>query len=275
MTAGAVPARLARHVVDGLGVVRRRPDDVDPTLPAVVLVHGAMDRAASFGRVMRRLGDLDVVAYDRRGYATSLGGGVSATLDEQAADLWSVVEWMGAATAVVAGHSFGGTVALRLASSDPEGLVGLGAFESPVPTLPSYRADGSDVALAAAERGGPDAAAEAFYRLMVGDSTWERLRSSDRDDRRAEGRQLVAELDDLRRPGGSPDLDSVQVPVAVGVGGASHDAWRRSAQELAARLPSSTLVEIAGAGHGAHLSHPDEFARYVRTCAVSDGSALR
>ena len=52
------PAPLIRHAVDGLGVIRRRPDTVDPSRPAVVIVHGAMDRAASFGRAMRRLGDL-------------------------------------------------------------------------------------------------------------------------------------------------------------------------------------------------------------------------
>jgi pimeloyl-ACP methyl ester carboxylesterase len=64
--------------------MRRRAPDA-PAGPAVVLVHGAMDRAASFGRVMRRLGDLDVVAYDRRGYAGSLGTGPATTLAEHAA----------------------------------------------------------------------------------------------------------------------------------------------------------------------------------------------
>lgn len=267
MSSSRGPAPLTRHVVDGLGVLRRRPEHVDPALPAVILVHGAMDRAASFGRVMRRLGDLDVSAYDRRGYATSLGAGTAATLDEQGADLAAVVDWTGADTTVVVGHSFGGTVALRLAASDPPGLVGLGAFESPVPTLVSYRSDGSDLALAAAERGGPAAAAETFYRMMVGDSTWDRLRSADREERLAEGEQLVAELSDLRRPSGSPDLDAVRVRVVVGAGGSSHGAWRSSAEELAERLPAGVFTEIPGAGHGAHLSHPDEFARYVRTCA--------
>lgn len=267
MTTGGAPPPLTRDVVDGLGVLRRRPGDVDPTAPAVVLVHGAMDRAASFGRVMRRLHDIDVCAYDRRGYATSVHSGVAATLGEQAADLASIVEWTDAPRVVVVGHSFGGTVALRLAAGDPPTVVGAGAFESPVPSLRSYRSDGSDLALAAAEQGGPGAAAEAFYRLMVGDSTWDRLRSGDREDRRAEGAQLVAELRDLRRPSASSDLGSVRLPVVVGAGGVSTAAWRRAAEELAERLPFGSYAEIAGAGHGAHLSHPGEFARYVRACA--------
>jgi hypothetical protein len=28
------------------------------------------------------------------------------------------------------------------------------------------------------------------------------------------------------------------------------------------------MIEISGAGHGAHLSHADEFARYVRACVT-------
>jgi pimeloyl-ACP methyl ester carboxylesterase len=252
--------------VDGLGVIRRRPESPESGRPAVVLVHGAMDRAASFGRTMRRLGGLDVCAYDRRGYATSLGGGVAATLDEQAADLMTIVEWTGAPSVVVVGHSFGGTVAMRAAEADPRHVVGLGTFESPVPSLRTYRSDGADLALAAAESGGPPAAAEAFYRLVVGDATWGRLREADRTIRLAEGEQLVAELLDLRRPGGCPDLSAIRVPVVVGAGGASHDGWRASAVELAEALPHAEYVEIAGAGHGAHLSHPDEFARYVRRC---------
>jgi len=269
MMSHRAPARPSRHLVEGLGVLRRRPTDVDPDRPAVVLVHGAMDRAASFGRVMRRLGDIDVSAYDRRGYATSVRAGVAATIDEQAADLMSVCAWTGAQTVVVVGHSFGGTVALRLATSDPPDIVGLGAFESPVPTLPSYRSDGVDLALAAAEEGGPEAAAEAFYQLMVGEAVWERLRPADRAARLAEGPQLLAELNDLRRPSGVPDLDAVTVPVLVGAGGSSNPSWRSSARELADRLPSAAYVEIPAAGHGAHLSHPDEFARYVRSCVSS------
>ena len=271
------PAPLIRHAVDGLGVIRRRPDTVDPSRPAVVIVHGAMDRAASFGRAMRRLGDIDVCAYDRRGYATSIDSGIAATLDDQATDLATIADWTGAASVVVVGHSLGGTIAMRLAETQPDAATGLGVFESPVPTLSSYRSDGADLALAAADRDGPAAAAEAFYRLVVGDAVWERLRTTDRELRRAEGVQLVAELEDLRQPTGSPDPSAVKLPVVVGAGGASLPAWRDSARELATALPDATYVELAGAGHGAHLTHPDEFARYVRSCVdtPTDGSGGR
>ena len=251
-------------------MIRRRPVDADASRPAVVLVHGAMDRAASFGRVMRRLGDVDVITYDRRGYAGSLpaesDGAMGCTLAEHAADLQRMGDWSGADQVVAVGHSLGGTIAMILAASEPRGLVGIGAFESPVPSLPGYRSDGADLALAAAEQGGPAAAAEAFYRMLVGDATWDRIRAADRATRLAEGNALVAELTDLLRPGTSPDLAAIRLPVVAGAGALSPTAWRSSADELAARLGDATLYEIAGAGHGAHLTHPDEFARYVRAC---------
>lgn len=234
----------------------------------MVLVHGAMDRAASFGRTMRRLGDHDVVAYDRRGYDHSSDAGVAPTLSEHAADLAAVLAWAGAGGrgATVVGHSLGGTVALVLAASDPPAVVGLGLFECPVPGRPVYRADGADIALAAAAEGGPPAAAEAFYRLVVGAATWDRLRERDRERRRAEGEALVAELRDLARPGAVPEPDRVSLPAVVGTGDAGAGYWATAAADLAAALPSGDLAVLAGAGHGAHLARPDEFARYVRRC---------
>lgn len=258
--------------MDGLAITRRSPatdtcSGHHEETPAVVLVHGAMDRAASFGRVMRRLGDFDVCAYDRRGYAGSIDAGIAPTLDDQAEDLRRVCEWTGAARVVVIGHSFGGTVAMRLAESSPSWLATVGAFESPAPSLRAYRSDGLDLALKAAVTGGPAAAAESFYRLVVGDAVWNGLRDQDRRLRQAEGEQLVAELLDLRQHGG-PDLAAVTLPVMVGMGSESAPAWKSSAYELANTLSDATLIQIAGAGHGAHLTHADEFARFVRTCVA-------
>ena len=38
-----------------------------------------------------------------------------------------------------------------------------------------------------------------------------------------------------------------------------------SVELLEAALPDAQRVDIAESGHGAHLSHPDEFARFVRS----------
>jgi len=271
---GRPPAPITHHLVDGLAVVRRRSERPAAT---VLLVHGAMDRAASFGRVMRRLAAMDgagsdgagfdVIALDRRGYAGSLGAGVAATLGDHARDLARVAEWSGAGDLVVVGHSLGGTIALLAAQHELGGrpLRAVGAFEAPVPRAGDAGPAG-ERALAVAARDGAAAAAEDFYRSMVGERTWARLRPADRAARLAEGPALVAELADLRAPTrldpSGLDPAAIAVPVHLARGSGSHDHLREVAATTAAAI-GGVLTEIGGAGHGAHLSHPAEFARWV------------
>ncbi len=269
--AGVAPARAEHAEVDGLAVVRRRRPDVARELPTVVLVHGAMDRAASFGRTMRRLPDLDVVAYDRRGYAGSPHVAGRGTLAHHAADLATVITWTDASSVVAVGHSMGGTVALALAGTGDHRLAAVGAFESPAPWLDDSRASVGGGAVDVADREGDAAGAEFFYRLMVGDHTWSRLRERDRLARRDEGPALLAELRDLRDPATSVELAAVTQPVTVGAGGRSADHLRRSAELLQHALHDADRVDIADSGHGAHLSHPDEFARFVRATVARSG----
>ena len=93
---------------DGLHVLDQ-PGDV-PGAPLVAIVHGAMDRAASFGRVARQLGHLHLVRYDRRGYGRSAGM-APGTLDDHVEDLLAI---LGGRPATVFGHSIGGVVALAI-----------------------------------------------------------------------------------------------------------------------------------------------------------------
>lgn len=267
------PAPIITAQVDGLAVTRRRPAAPEESTATVVLVHGAMDRAASFGRVMRRTGTLDVVAYDRRGYAGSLGAGVADGIAEHAADLARVIDWSGASQVVVVGHSLGGTIAAALAAAGDSCVVTLGAYESPFPLLDdSFDQVGGGAVQIGRERG-PEAAAEHFYRLMVGEHTWSRLRERDRVARRAEGPALLAELADLCRRERALDPAAVAQPVLVGAGGLSSERMRTGARLLLERLSAGTFDEIPNAGHGAHLTHPDEFARYVHDAVALAGTA--
>ncbi len=279
------PAPLQSAVVDGLAVVRRRHVDTDPALPTVVLVHGAMDRAASFGRVMRRLVEFDVIAYDRRGYANSQREHRSGLFAERdvigghAADLANVIVWSQAPHVVVVGHSLGGTVAMKLAAereSDAAGtasLTGLGVFESPAPWLDGSFSDVGRGAIEVADTSGDEDAGEFFYRMMIGENTFSRLRERDREARRSEGPALVAELRALRDPGSAIDLSALSLPVIVGTGATSSASLRRVAELVTRALPDAWGVQIAGAGHGAHLTHPEEFAAYIRAC-VARGEVL-
>jgi pimeloyl-ACP methyl ester carboxylesterase len=230
--------------------------------PLVVLVHGTLDRATSFARVRRHLADLDTVAYDRRGYASRVGE-PTGTLDDHVDDLLAVLDGR---PAVVAGHSYGADVALAAAVRRPDLVVGMVSYEAPMPWQPWW--PDHTAGSAAVHAAGSEAAAEAFMRRMIGDERWERLPNRTKAARRAEGGAVVAELRSIRDR--APfDLTDVHVPVVVGVGTASAPHQRAAAPIVAELLPHATLVEIEGAGHGAHLSHPAEFAALVRRALSS------
>jgi pimeloyl-ACP methyl ester carboxylesterase len=230
-----------------------------------------MDRATSFGRLMNRLPDWAIIAYDRRGYARSSHVAPGAGFADQVEDLVGI---LGGEPAIAFGHSFGGDVVLAAAADHPQFIESAVVWEPPQPWLPWWPRL-ADAAPAAGdptapgdrpdpvEQPDPGDQAESFMRRMVGDRVWERLPLSTRAERRAEGVTLVAEIRSL---GTGPVFDPARIvaPVIVGRGGRSSGAQRRAARELAAALPRGELAEIADAGHGAHLTHPGELANLIR-----------
>ncbi|HUO48320.1 MAG TPA: alpha/beta hydrolase [Acidimicrobiales bacterium] len=245
---------MAHGTHHALHIVEQVP--ADPDAPLVVLVHGSLDRAASFARVMRRLRDLDVVAYDRRGYHHSRQAAPAAAgLDDHVADLVAIV---GGRRAALVGHSLGGDVVLAAAVAAPGSVTAVGVYEPPLPWLEWWprrpRGDAPD----------PAAFAESFFRRMVGDDAWERLPERTRQERRAEGATLLAELSSLRMETAPFDVTALACPLLVGRGEASLWHHRRAADALVEARPGTRIVEIEGAAHGAHRTHADAFADFVR-----------
>lgn len=227
--------------------------------PTVVMLPGAMDRAAGFRRTIRHLDAEHVVAIDRRGYAGSLDVDVSDDLGVHADDLAAVCDAIGR-DVVVVGHSQGGLIGLIAAASHRvDRLAGLVIWEPPMPWFEWY--GGSAAALDMGDD--PAEAAEFFMRSVLGDRLWERLPAATRAARLAEGPALLADLRASRRPGVAADLSAIQVPTAVGRGSESRDHHRRSAQIAGDTIPGAVLVEIEGSNHGVHLSHPTKFAAMI------------
>lgn len=232
--------------------------------PRVVLVHGSLDRSSAFARTARELAELTTIRYDRRGYGRSLASGVCRRFEEQVSDLASVV---GEEPAVVAGHSLGGVVGLAFAARHPDLVTAVVAYEAPMPWLewwPSNTAGGTALA-----DGAEAEAAERFMRRIVGDDTWESLPERTKAQRRAEGPALVAELRSLRPPNPAPyDPAALSMPVVAAHGGRSRAHHQRSARMLADAAPHGELHVIHAAQHGAHLSHPADFADLVRVAVA-------
>lgn len=233
----------------------------------VVLVHGSLDRSSAFARTARLLADLEVVRYDRRGYGRSLAVGPGRTLQDHITDLAAVV---GSRSSVIVGHSMGGVVALALAGQRPELVSAVVAYEAPMPWepwWPSATAGGAAMADDTQAKAGD--AAERFMRRMVGDERWEALPARTRDQRRAEGPALLAELRAVRPPNPAPYVaEDLTIPVVAAHGSVSSPHHQASARHLAERAPQGELAQIEGAAHGVHLSHPAELARVTRRAAA-------
>ena len=67
------------------------------------------------------------------------------------------------------------------------------------------------------------------------------------------------------------DVASLTIPATYGVGSKSVERYRRTATWLLEHTPGSELIEIDGASHGAHLTHPDAFAALVRSAMARSG----
>jgi pimeloyl-ACP methyl ester carboxylesterase len=253
-----------------LALTEHVPDAVDPDVPLVVLVHGSLDRASSFARVIRRLDDLHTVAYDRRGYDRSRHlVPVHETLGGHVDDLLAVIDGR---PAVVVGHSYGGDIALGAAlhPDGPGSILAVAAFEPPMPWLGTW-ATRPRPARPPHEDEDPGLAAERFFRRMVGDSAWDRLTDETREARRADGAALAAELAAIRTSEPPFDVTTLAVPVVFGRGSTTLPHHREAADWLLAHVPGAELIEIEGAAHGAHLTHPDAFSRFVRAALARTG----
>jgi len=261
----------------GLSLTEHVPDPPTTVSPLVVLVHGSLDRAGSFARIIRRLDDLHTVAYDRRGYHRSRHvTPVHDTLDGHVDDLLAVIDGR---PSVVVGHSYGGDIALgaALRAGGPGPIVAVAAYEPPMPWLGTWATrprPGPEGGVRPADDD-PALAAERFFRRMVGDSAWERLPEATREERRADGPALAGELAAIRTDVAPFDVTRLTVPAVIGRGSESLAHHRASADWLMEHTPDAELIEIEGAAHGAHLTHPDAFAGFVRAAVARAGSRSR
>jgi pimeloyl-ACP methyl ester carboxylesterase len=107
--------------------------------PPLVLLHGASGnlRDWSFAEFAGLTQDFDVIAFDRPGHGLSgwpSPGG--ETLRGQARLMRTALERMGIARALVAGHSYGGAVALGWALDMPDSVAGLLLIAAPSQVWP-------------------------------------------------------------------------------------------------------------------------------------------
>jgi pimeloyl-ACP methyl ester carboxylesterase len=224
--------------------------------PLVVLVHGALDRSHSFRRVVPQLSDLRVITYDRRGYGRSIEATLASGLADQSADLLEVI---GDRRATVVTHSAASHIGVLAAIADPGRIASLALWEPAAPWMDFWPERARESVARIASASDPAAVAERGMKAMFGKEAWNRLSETTRQQHRAEGPAFVLDMAaGLEAPYDWADL---RVPYIIGYGASWPHA--ETSPQLAKALSCPTFV-IDQAPHAAHLSHPAEFASFVR-----------
>jgi pimeloyl-ACP methyl ester carboxylesterase len=233
----------------------------------LICVHGGLDRGGSFARLARRTNAFDVVTYDRRGYQGSRAlQPVSFELHVE--DLLALARQERARVPVIIfGHSYGGAVALGAALAEPSLVQMAVLYEAPLPWI--LRREGMHTPLT----NNLEREAEMFFRRIVSDAAWERLSELERDSRRRDGPALRSDLSSLRDGTLALDVTKLRVPTTYAYGDErSPDYYRELCDKLTQLNPIIGRRELRNAGHGAHLSIPDQLAAMIEslwheTCA--------
>jgi 3-oxoadipate enol-lactonase len=216
-----------------------------------------------------------LVRYHRRGYAGSTRSAGPVTITDQAADLVGLLDHIGVRRAHIAGHSYGGLIALQLALDRPD-LVG-----SLVLMEPALRV-----------RSGGPASQELSRRMAL---SFQRYRENDRVgavdgfltavfapgyrqflDRVIPGgwEQAVHDADmffgievpELQRwQFGTAEAGRITAPVLSLVGSESDPAFSEIEELLRGLLPQLETTRVQGVNHLLHLKRPQVVAETVAT----------
>jgi pimeloyl-ACP methyl ester carboxylesterase len=245
---------------------------LDGARPPLLLVHGATADHTTWRAVGPPFAETrPVFAVDRRGRGAS-GDNSAYEIEREYEDLATVAEALadefGLAAIDVAGHSYGGRVALGASLLTPAIRRAVVYEGAPVPAGMSYRPPGLVEAVRAAlERGDNEGALTIFLAGIVGMSEAEldAYRANPVWPARvAAAHTILREVEAETSPAASiATLGEVAVPVLLLLGSASRSPFRIGTDALAARLARAEIQVIEGAAHAAHHTHAAEFVAAV------------
>lgn len=240
--------------------------------PPILMVHGTAGDHTTFRVVGPRLATRFAIgAIDRRGRGAS-GDTSPYSIEREFEDVAAVAEQLAAEAGgrlTVFGHSYGGRCALGAALLT-DAIERVICYEgAPSPPGRSYHPPGLEGHLRERfEANDPAGLLATFMTEVVGMTAGE-LEAYRADPvwpaRVAAAFTIQRELEAERTPPASLDaLGKVRQPVLQLLGSASLPIFRLATMALDERLPDGRVVEIGGARHAAHHTHPDAVVEAVR-----------
>lgn len=249
----------------------------------LVLVHGAWGDHHDWNPVVSGLARTHrVLAYDRRGHSLSERSPDPVRIDAHASDLARLIRDLNLAPAHVVGSSFGASIALTLATQQPELFLTLSVHEPPLIGLLGDTPEG----IAIRERltdvvrklrsGDIEEGARLFVDTVAfGPGSWDRLSET------ARGKFIFNAptfFDEVDAPGAfTLDLSALSRfprPVLLTRGDRSPAYFAPILERIANALPAAVRHTFAGAGHLPQITHPTDFVRvtgdFARATAVGD-----
>jgi pimeloyl-ACP methyl ester carboxylesterase len=244
--------------------------------PTVVFLHAGISDKRSWQEVLDHLSsDMDVVAYDRRGFGTTT---YRAEAHDQLVDLLVVLDFLTLDQVVLVGNSRGGRIALDFTLTHPErvgALVLVAPGVSGAPPVDDSEIDQVERAiwdtLAAADSAG------ALEALNLGEiRLW--VDGPHAPEGRVDGprRELALDMNRIalgsESPGHEPApsvgawsrLSEVHCPVLVVVGDLDLGHMKERAHGLARTIPGAGLVVMEGVAHLPGFEQPSAFASHLR-----------
>lgn len=248
-----------------------------------VLIHCNLAQSSAWGGLAQHLsGALSMTAFDLPGHGRSDPWDGVAEIQEVSARMAAdcAADCAGAAPVDVIGHSFGATVALRMAHMFP-GRVRRMVLIEPVFFAAALEGNARLRAIHAAETAGFEdamdagdhhAAARAFLRLWGDGTAWARSPEAQRARLagqmpliRAAAPALYEDVGGLLAPGA---LEAMSGPSLLIEGSRAPEIIGAINGVLAARLPGAERSVIGGAGHMSPITHPmavsTEILRFLR-----------
>jgi 3-oxoadipate enol-lactonase len=249
--------------------------------PPLLLIHGyPFDHTMWFSTIASLGANARVIAPDLPGFGKNPAlRDAKPSMRAYAEYLVRLLDENKSETAIIAGMSMGGYVALALAEKYPERVLGLGLISSQAGADTSESRQGRLELIKKIRASGPSVAVDAVLPKLFSDEKGKKpeLKEYPVDGANAAGVEgLCWALEAMARRKDRTDfLQSLRIPVLIVHGSEDKIVPGTRARQLAETLRDPILVELPGVGHASPLEAPDHVAAALArlTHKVRDGLA--